>query len=132
MELLPADYVLCALALVMAVMGMFRGFSGTLAFWLAGAAAAVVGSVTWPYSETVTPALWMRGGLTLLAILLSFGLVRTLVRRFVHGLLAQPADALLGFLAGAVTALLLVVGWAHSGFHLEYSKLATEVSAYVR
>lgn len=132
MELLPADYVLCALALTMAVMGMFRGFSGTLAFWAAGAVAAVVGSVAWPYSETITPTVWMRAGLTLLAILLSFGLVRTIVRRFVHGLLAQPADALLGLLAGAATALVLVAGWAYSGFHLEYSNLATEVSAYVR
>ena len=40
MELQPADYVLCALALTAAVTGLFRGFSGTLAFLAAIAAGA--------------------------------------------------------------------------------------------
>jgi len=132
MVFLPADYVLGAVVLILSVTGLFRGLSGTLAFFAASAAAALVGCAAWPYSLTVTPVLWMRCGLVLLAVLLSFGLVRVIVRKLVHGLLAQPADALVGFLVGAAFGAALVVGWAYSGWGLEYSNLATEVSAYVR
>ena len=40
-EFLPADYVLCGLTVVMAVLGLFRGFSGTLGFALAALAATL-------------------------------------------------------------------------------------------
>ena len=47
----PADYVIAGLAVVSAVLGLFRGFSGMLAFCLATAAAGVVGSFGWRVSE---------------------------------------------------------------------------------
>ena len=65
-------------------------------------------------------------------LLLVFGLVRIVVKKLVNGLLSQPSDALFGMLTGAVFGLLILVAWAYSGFHLEYSNLATEVAAYVR
>lgn len=131
-ELLPADYALCGLAIVMAVTGLFRGFSGTLAFVLAVASAALVGSFVWPYSVGFTDVVWMRGAGTLVATLLAFGIVRLIVKKLVNGLLAQPSDALFGALVGAMLGVLVLVGWAYSGLYLDYSNLAKEVSAYVR
>lgn len=116
----------------MAVTGLFRGFSGTLAFVLAVASAALVGSFVWPYSVGFTDVVWMRGAGTLVATLLAFGIVRLIVKKLVNGLLAQPSDALFGALVGAMLGVLVLVGWAYSGLYLDYSNLAKEVSAYVR
>jgi len=131
-QLLPADYVLCGLTIVMAVTGLFRGFSGTLAFLLATLAAILVGMFGWSYSLSFTPVLWMRGAGTLVASLLAFGLVRLIVRKLVGGLLAQPSDAVFGFLIGASVGILLLLAWAHLGIYLEYSNLAREAAVYVR
>lgn len=132
MQLLPADYVLCGLTLVMAVTGLFRGFSGTLAFVLASVSAVFAGCLGWPYSESFTPVLWMRGAGTLVGTLLVFGFVRLVVKKLVNGLLAQPSDALFGAVVGALVGVLLLVLWAYTGFHVEYSRLAQEIAPYVR
>jgi len=131
-QLLPADYVLCGLTIVMAVTGLFRGFSGTLAFLLATAAAVLVGLFGWGYSASFTTVLWMRGAGTLVGTLLAFGIIRMIVRKLVGGLLAQPSDAVFGLLIGAGVGVLLLLVWAHAGFYLEYSNLAREAAAYVR
>jgi len=131
-ELLPADYVLCGLTIVTAVTGLFRGFSGTLAFLLATLAAVFVGLFGWDYSAAFTPVLWMRGAGTLVGVLLAFGIVRVLVRKLVGGLLAKPSDALFGFVIGASVGVLLLLAWARIGLYLEYSNLAREMSVYVR
>lgn len=132
MQLQPADYVLCGITLVMAVTGLFRGFSGTLAFVLATVSAAAAGFVGWPYSAAFTPVPWMRGAGTLVGVLLVFGLVRLIVKKLVGGLLAQPSDALFGAVIGALVGVLLLVIWAYTGFHVEYSRLAQEIAPYVR
>lgn len=131
-DFLPADYVLGGLTVVMAVTGLFRGFSGTLGFALGSVAAALVGSLGWPYSASLTPVVWLRAVVTLVATLLAFGLVRLIVKKLVNGLLAQPTDALFGMLIGAGLGVLLLIAWARSGLYLEYSALARECSAYVR
>lgn len=130
-ELLPADYVLCGIALVMAVTGLFRGFSGSLAFVLAVAAAASVGIFGWGYSANYMLAMWMRVAGLLVLVLLVFGLVRALVKRVINGILAQPSDALFGFLIGAAFGALVAVAWAWSGLYLEYSVLATLIAGYL-
>ena len=129
MNLLPADYVLAGLAIILTVTGLFRGFSGTLAFLLASSAAAVAGSFGWPFSAGLTDVLWMRASGVLGVVLLVFGFVRMIVRKLVNGLLAQPSDALFGALVGACIGVLIAVGWAWSGFHLEYSNIATQIAA---
>ena len=128
----PADYVLCGLAIAMAVLGLFRGFSGTLGFVLGAIAAAFTASFGWAYSESFTTVAWQRGAGVLVATLLAFGLVRMIVKKLVNGLLAQPSDAVFGLLIGAALGVLLLVAWAYSGAYLEYSYLAQEVAAYVR
>ena len=127
----PADYALCGLTVVMAVSGLFRGFSGTLGFALATAAAAFAALGGWSYSPRLTPVLWMRAAGTLVASLLVFGLVRLIVKKVVNGLLAQPADAIFGFLSGIVLGVALLLGWTISGLYPEYSWLVRTVAAYV-
>ena len=131
-ELQIADYALCGLVLVMAVTGLFRGFSGTIAFALASVAAAAVGSFGWSWSATLTDVAWQRGAGVLVATLLAFGLVRLIVKKLVNGLLAQPSDAILGALVGAALGVTVVVVWAWSGIYPEYSALVRTVASYVR
>ena len=119
-----ADYALCATAVIMAVTGLFRGFSGSLAFFAAVATAVFA----WPQSADFTDVMWMRAGGVLVSSLLVFGIVRVIVKKTVNGLLAQPTDALMGFLTGAAFALLILAAWAFSGVYLEYSTLATRLS----
>ena len=132
LELLPADYVLLGLMALPAVLGLFRGFSGTIAFFAAGISSVIAWSFVWRLSADWASGIWLRGLETFLIVLLTFGLVRIIVKRLVNGLLSQPSDAVFGMLTGAVFGLLILVGWAYSGFYLEYSNLATEVAKYVR
>lgn len=132
MQLLPADYVLCGLTAALAVLGLFRGVSGTLAFFAGSAAAVLTASVGWPFSAELTSEFGYRIVGTVVATLVAFGLVRIVVRKLVNGLLAQPSDALLGSLLGVVVGALILAGWAMSGIHLELSNLATEASGYLK
>ena len=132
LELQTADYVLCGLTIVAAVTGLFRGFSGTLAFALASAAASLVGSFGWAYSATLTDVAWQRGAGVLVASLLAFGIVRLVVKKLVNGLLAQPSDAILGAIVGAALGAAVLAVWAWSGLYPEYSALARAVAEYVR
>ncbi len=131
-DLQLADYVLCGLTLVMAVTGLFRGFSGTIAFALAAAAAAAAGTFGWAWSATLTASAWQRVAGVLVASLLAFGIVRLIVKKLVNGLLAQPSDAILGALVGAAIGATAVVVWALSGIYPEYSALVRTVAGYVR
>ena len=127
----PADYAIAALAMVFSVMGLFRGFSGMLAFALASVSSFVAGSVGWNMSETYFEHLWTRALGVLLVALIVFWIVRVIVRKLVNGLLAQPADAVFGLLSGVILGAIVPVGWAFSGLFLEYSYLASEVARYV-
>ena len=126
-----ADYVLCGVTIVAAVTGLFRGFSGTLAFALATAAASLAGSFGWSYSATMTDVAWQRGAGVLVATLLTFGIVRLVVKKLVNGLLSQPSDALFGGLVGAGLGVAVVVVWAYSGLFPEYSSLVRTVASYI-
>ena len=128
----PADWAIVAFATVAAVTGLFRGFSGTLAFLLACVLAVLGGNFCWLVSVLYLSATWQRAGVVLVTSLFIFGLVRFLVRKLVNGLLAQPADAIFGFLTGLLVGVLIPVVWAWTGMYLEYSFLAEEVAAYVR
>lgn len=132
MELLPADYVICALALTAAVLGLFRGFSGTLAFLAALASGGATAFLSWTSSADLTDVVWMRGVGVLVLSLLAFGIVRILVKKAVNGLLAQPTDAIFGFLIGVASVVLAVAAWACSGIFLEYSAFASMAASWLR
>ena len=130
-NLQPADWAVLALTLVLAVLGLFRGFSGTLAFLLAVAVAAFAATFGWTYSANFTDVVWMRGAGVLTATLVTFGLVRLVVKKLVNGLLSQPSDAIFGFLIGALIGALALVGWAWSGLYLQYSSLAMLLAQFL-
>ena len=124
-----ADWILCGLAVVTAVTGLFRGFSGTLGFAVGTCAAFFAATFGWTLSADFTEVLWMRGAGVLVVTLLVFGFVRLVVKKLVNGLLAQPTDALAGALVGLALAALLLVAWAHAGVYLEYSFLAQTLAS---
>lgn len=130
--MLPADWALAAATLAMAVLGLFRGFSGTVAFIAGLAAAFFAGAFAWTALETHLPVEWQRIAASFTGALLAFGLVRIIVKKLVNGLLAQPTDSLLGFLCGAACGVLALLAWAFSGYYLEYSNLALELARHVR
>lgn len=115
MELQIADYVLVGLASAMVVLGVFRGFSGTLAFFLSVAAASAAATFGWTLSAEYMALAWVRVAAVSAASLAVFGLVRILVAKTVHLLLAQPTDAILGAFAGAACFLVLVYAWTYVG-----------------
>jgi uncharacterized membrane protein required for colicin V production len=128
MELLPADYVVCAMALTASVLGLFRGFSGALAFFAGVAAGGAASFFCWTCSSGLIENGWMRGIATLVAFLLALGVVRVLVKKIVNGLLAQPTDAVFGALVGLAGVASAVAAWAASGMFLEYSVLASALA----
>ena len=129
--MLPGDWALGAITLSLAVMGLFRGFSGSLAFVSAGACATTMAMFSWGYLTRWDMQTWARGAIALTLSLLVFGCVRALVKKVVNGLLAQPADAIFGFIVGLGAGALAVVVWAKIGIGLEYSNIALEVAKYV-
>lgn len=104
MELIAPDYVVLAIALAGAVVGLFVGFSGALAFLLATIVAGGAASYAWPRLVTEFPSTGMRGSVVAICALLLFGIVRFIVKRFVHGLVAQPGDAIFGAVLSATAA----------------------------
>ena len=88
--------------------------------------------VGWEQSAAYTQEMWIRAVGTLVATLLVFGIVRFIVKKLVNGLLAQPSDALFGFVVGALIGALIIAVWAKLGICLEYSNLASALSAYLK
>ena len=129
--MLPGDWALGALTLSLAVLGIFRGLSGTLAFIAASACGTTVAMFLWGYLTRWEMEVWVRGAIALAVSLLAFGIVRAIVKKVVNGLLAQPADAIFGVLAGLAASALFVLAWAVSGLWLEYSNIVREVSLHV-
>lgn len=131
MSLQPADYAFTGLATIMAVAGLFRGFSGTVAFVAATAASASATALGWTNSVRWFEPVWQRIAVTCAAAVVAFGVVRFAVKKSVNGLLAQPSDAFFGFLCGVLGAALLLAAWAYSGLYIEYSSLATALSRFI-
>ena len=102
MVLGTSDYVILVAALIGAILGMFGGFSGALAF-LAGVGAAVAMlRFGWSFLESQIETPWLLAVAALAASLIVFGLSRLVVKKIVKNLLAQPADAIFGALVAAV------------------------------
>lgn len=103
-ELAFSDWCAIALSGTCAVLGLFGGFSGFSASIAGTVAGSAAGMLAWKALAGVVAASWLRGAAALLAALLAFGIVRALVRKFVNGMLAQPADAIFGALAAGLVA----------------------------
>ena len=98
-----AEYVIFAATLGAAVVGLFVGFSGSLAFLAGSLAASATARFGWAMAAEHIPNVWARGVAMSVAALLAFGIIRWIVKKMVHGLVAQPGDAIFGaIVAGAV------------------------------
>lgn len=113
MDFLFPDYVILSIAVGSAVLGLFIGFSGTLAFLAGLVAAGIAAKAGWAVSAGCLDAQWARGLATLVVTLLSFGVARIIVRKCVHRLLAQPADAIFGSLVAFISgvSISLAIAW---------------------
>lgn len=113
MALLPADYVILGAVAVAAVFGLIGGFSGALAFLAGTVGAAVAGRLAWFASLDWFDAAWARALSALALALVAFGLARKVVRLVVHNILAQPGDAIFGFLVAAASGFALALTAAY-------------------
>ena len=68
------------------------------------AAAAAAGTFAFPMLASEIANVWVRGAAVGLGGLIIFGLVRLIVKKLVHGLVAQPGDAIFGSLTAAVSS----------------------------
>lgn len=127
MELTIPDYAILAMTVGGAVIGLFIGVSGALAFLAGAVAAGAAGCFAWPLSADFINAVWLRGIAVGVASLLVFGIVRWLVKKFVHGLVAQPGDALLGSFLSALTGAVVSLGvvWGLGYFFPDSPELAS-------
>jgi len=128
---LTADYVIGIVTLAAAILGLFGGFSGALAFCAGLVAAAVGGKFAHAMLISFFSAQWAAVLATLVAALLAFGIARLLVKRVVKGLLAQPADAIFGSLVAAVTGAALSVFAVFAVNHLLDAGIASVVGERV-
>ena len=114
MALESSDYVILGVSLAAAILGIFGGFSGALAF-LAGVCAAV-GALRfgWDFlaEHIMTP--WLLVAAALVVALIAFGVVRLIVKKSVKNLLAQPADAIFGALTAAIAAFAAALAAAYA------------------
>lgn len=131
MVFLPADYALIAVTAVMAVLGLFRGLSGMIAFIAASVVSVFVATFGWNYTSLVSETLWVRAIADIVVTLLIFGVVRLIIQKVINGILAQPSDAIFGMLLGLSSGLLLALAWARSGIYLEYSNLVKEIAGVI-
>ena len=132
MPLLPADYVLLGLTVLLTALGLFRGFSGAFAFLIAtslGIATVVSG---WNGFLLGIGETWMRAVAAVVVFVVVFGVVRILVKLVVGKLLAQPSDAIFGVCLGLFCGGYLIWTLANNPQLCGYSFVAQEVHALVR
>lgn len=114
MELGTSDYVILGVSLAAAILGMFGGFSGALAF-LAGVGAAVASlRFGWPFLDANIATPWLLAIAAIAVALIAFGIARFIVKKTVKNLLAQPADAIFGGLTAAVAGFAAALAGAYA------------------
>jgi uncharacterized membrane protein required for colicin V production len=131
MALGSSDYIMLGVSLAAAILGMFGGFSGALAF-LAGVGAAVAAlRFGWDSLACRIETPWVLALAALACALVFFGIARLIVKKTVKNLLAQPADAIFGAMIAAVSGFAIAVAAAYALEHLlgiaVSSSLLTEV-----
>ena len=115
MELLPLDYVILGVVILLTGIGLFRGLSGELGSIAGFAAAVVAGCCLIGTARTCAAAIGTASFASPAAYvidfvfaLLAFGIVRFLVAKFVSILVPQPTNALIGALGGLLKGLVAV------------------------
>lgn len=114
MVLGTSDYVILGASLAAAILGLFGGFSGALAFMAGVGAAVATLRFGWSFLEEWISTPWLLAVAALAAALLAFGIARLIVKKTVKDLLAQPADAIFGALTSAVAGFAAALAAAYA------------------
>ena len=148
MELLPLDYVLIGVVVLITGIGLFRGLSGELGSIAGFAAAIAAGFLLLDVARACVAACGAAGSVAAPAAyvldfafaLVAFGIVRFLVAKFIAVLVPQPTNAFLGMLGGlfksAVAVGLLTgaglvpAGSLASGFFATHSVIVGQVASW--
>ena len=123
-----ADYGFMALAIILVVMGLFRGASGFFAFVSALAGAAAAAMCLWPYTASFSQELWVRSAIELVSVLLVYGVLRMIIKKVVNGLLSQPSDSIFGVLIALLFSALIVFFASKIDLVKEHSNIAVVAS----
>lgn len=125
MDATTLDYVLLAVIGALAVIGLFKGFSGWLGTLSGAGAAALAGYFAFGSCIKAAAACpWVSGPfvhlagavLDFLLSLVVFGLVRRLAGKFFSFLLPQPLNALAGMAGGLLLGMIFLVFLAGTAF----------------
>ena len=107
MELMPLDFALAGLAVLLAGIGLFRGLSGELGSLAGFAAASGAGFFLIGFARVCAEAVGFGQYAATAAYvvdfvfaLVAFGLVRWIVAKFVSVMVPQPTNAFLGMVSG--------------------------------
>ena len=128
----PLDYALVGLTVLLAVMGLCRGFSGAFAFLVATALGSAVVAHGWVGFLSGIDSTWIRVVASVVAFVVVFGVVRILVKFIVGKLLAQPSDSVFGVALGLFCGGFLLWSLAENPSLRDSSWLAQEGNALVR
>lgn len=109
MELPIADWLIIVVTIIATIFGAFGGFSGAVSFFAGSCVSSIAGRIVWGMLADTLPVGWQRALASLTITLLIFGAVRYLVKKFVKGMLNQPADALFGMAVAAITGAAIAI-----------------------
>ena len=147
MELLPLDFVLVGVVVLLAGIGLFRGLSGELGSLAGFAAASGAGFSLIGLARDCADGIGLGQYAATAAYvidfvfaLVAFGITRWIVAKFVSVMVPQPTNAFLGMLSGlfkGVVAIGLLTGFGlmqpgtyATGFFATHSAIVREVAVW--
>ena len=146
MELMPLDFVLAGVAVLLAGIGLYRGLSGELGSLAGFAAASGAGVFLVGLSHRCASAIGFAENVAAAYVidfvfaLVAFGLVRWIVAKFVSVMVPQPTNAFLGMVSGlfkSVVAIGLLAGFGlmqpgtySTGFFATHSNVVRMVATW--
>lgn len=129
MTLLEGDYAIIGITAVMAIMGLWRGLSGMVAFISATACAIFAATYGWDLTANYLSIDWQRGIADFVATLVIFAIFRFVIKNTINKMLTQPSDSIFGLVAALLIGAVIVLVWAKSGLYLEYSEIVRYAKA---
>ena len=147
MELMPLDFVLAGLAVLLAGIGLYRGLSGELGSLAGFAAASGAGFFLIGLARVCADAMGFGQYAATAAYvvdfvfaLVAFGLARWIVAKFVSVMVPQPTNAFLGMLSGLFKSAVVIAllagfglmqpGTYSTGFFATHSTIVREVAVW--
>ena len=127
MSFQPLDWGIAAVASILFLMGLFRGFSGIFAMVAGTVVSAALVAFGWPRLAALGYSPAANAAIAFVAAVVVFGIVRMCVKKAVGSLLAQPADSILGCAIAAACAGLLLLAIASNQSFRKHSSLAMKV-----